>query len=66
VALQQQQDKVEGTLKRDSCFEVGWLISEHPAIVDYTQHSAYDPDPKKAQSVCPEYAQRRLWWCVAN
>lgn len=47
VALQQQQDKVEGTLKRDSCFEVGWLITEHPAIVDYTQHSAYDPDPEK-------------------
>jgi len=47
VALQQKQDKVEGTLKRDSCFEVGWLITEHPAIVDYTQHSAYDPDPEK-------------------
>lgn len=47
VALQRQQDKVEGTLKRDSCFEVGWLITEHPAIVDYTQHSAYDPDPEK-------------------
>ncbi len=26
----------EGTLKRDSCFEIGWLIPEHPAIVDYT------------------------------
>lgn len=47
VALQRQQDQVEGTLKRDSCFEVGWLITEHPAIVDYTQHSAYDPDPEK-------------------
>ncbi|MEM4204863.1 MAG: DevR family CRISPR-associated autoregulator [Candidatus Methanomethylicaceae archaeon] len=47
VALQQKQDKVEGTLKRDSCFEVGWLITEHPAIVDYTQHSAYHPDPKE-------------------
>lgn len=47
VALQQRQDQVEGTLKRDSCFEVGWLITEHPAIVDYTQHSAYDPDPEK-------------------
>ncbi len=47
VALQRQQDKVEGTLKRDSCFEVGWLITEHPAIVEYTQHSAYDPDPEK-------------------
>jgi CRISPR-associated protein Cst2 len=40
-------DDVQGTLKRDSCFEVGWLISEHPAVVDYTQHSAYDPDPDK-------------------
>lgn len=47
VALQKQQDKVEGVLKRDSCFEVGWLITEHPAIVNYTQHSAYDPDPEK-------------------
>lgn len=47
VALQRQQDGVEGTLKRDSCFEVGWLITEHPAVVDYTQHSAYDPDPEK-------------------
>ena len=47
VALQKQQDGVEGTLKRDSCFEVGWLITEHPAIVNYTQHSAYDPDPEK-------------------
>lgn len=47
VALQRNQDKVEGTLKRDSCFEVGWLITEHPAIVNYTQHSAYDPDPEK-------------------
>ena len=47
VALQRQQDRVEGTLKRDSCFEVGWLITEHPAVVNYTQHSAYDPDPEK-------------------
>jgi len=47
VALQRQQDGVEGTLKRDSCFEVGWLITEHPAVVNYTQHSAYDPDPEK-------------------
>ncbi len=47
VALQKQQDGVEGTLKRDSCFEVGWLITEHPAVVNYTQHSAYDPDPEK-------------------
>lgn len=47
VALQRNQDRVEGTLKRDSCFEVGWLITEHPAVVNYTQHSAYDPDPDK-------------------
>jgi CRISPR-associated protein Cst2 len=47
VALQRKQDRVEGTLKRDSCFEVGWLITEHPAVVNYTQHSAYDPDPEK-------------------
>jgi len=46
VALQ-KEDKVEGTLKRDSCFEVGWLITEHPTVVNYTQHSAYDPDPKR-------------------
>jgi len=47
VALQKKQDNVEGTLKRDSCFEVGWLITEHPTVVNYTQHSAYDPDPEK-------------------
>ena len=56
IAYETRVDKVEingnsyslsGVLKRDSCFEVGWLISEHPAIVDYTQHSAYDPDPEK-------------------
>ena len=47
VALQKKQDGVEGTLKRDSCFEVGWLITEHPVVVNYTQHSAYDPDPEK-------------------
>ncbi|MCW3130690.1 MAG: DevR family CRISPR-associated autoregulator [Methanophagales archaeon] len=46
IALE-EADGVLGVLKRDSCFEVGWLISEHPAIVDYTQHSAYDPDPEK-------------------
>ena len=40
-------DNAQGTLKRDSCFEVGWLITEHPAVVNYTQHSAYDPDPEK-------------------
>jgi len=40
IALE-RGDPVQGVLKRDSCFEIGWLISEHPAIVDYTQHSAY-------------------------
>jgi len=46
IALEETDDAL-GVLKRDSCFEAGWLISEHPAIVDYTQHSAYDPDPEK-------------------
>ena len=46
LALEKSEGAL-GVLKRDSCFEVGWLISEHPAIVDYTQHSAYDPDPAK-------------------
>jgi len=46
IALE-KSDGVSGVLKRDSCFEAGWLISEHPAIVDYTQHSAYDPNPEK-------------------
>lgn len=47
----EQNDPVRGNLKRDSCFEVGWLITEHPAIVDYTQHSAYktDIDPKTGE-----------------
>ncbi|WP_018466791.1 DevR family CRISPR-associated autoregulator [Calidithermus timidus] len=35
---------VEGTLKRDSVFDVGWLISETPAIVEFSQHAAYRPD----------------------
>ncbi|MGQ9675447.1 MAG: DevR family CRISPR-associated autoregulator, partial [Chloroflexota bacterium] len=34
----------ERSLKRDSIFEVGWLISEHPTQADYTQHVAYRPD----------------------
>ncbi|MHA2621497.1 MAG: DevR family CRISPR-associated autoregulator [bacterium JZ-2024 1] len=41
IALQNQADKASGVLKRDSCFEVGWLISEHPQILNFTQHSAY-------------------------
>jgi len=43
----EESDNAQGTLKRDSCFEMGWLITEHPAIVDFTQQSAYDPDPDK-------------------
>lgn len=35
---------VEGTLKRDSVFDVGWLISEGPAVVEFSQHAAYRPD----------------------
>ncbi len=46
IALE-TSDNAQGTLKRDSCFEVGWLITEHPAVVNFTQHSAYDPDPQK-------------------
>jgi CRISPR-associated autoregulator DevR family len=34
----------ERSLKRDSTFEVGWLISEHPSQADYTQHVAYHAD----------------------
>lgn len=40
----ERTDPVAGTLKRDSTFEVGWLISEHPTQTDYTQHAAYKPD----------------------
>ena len=46
VATGMQIGNLGGSLKRDSCFEVGWLITEHPAVVDYTQHSAYDPSPE--------------------
>lgn len=42
-------DNAQGTLKRDSCFEVGWLITEHPAIVDFTQHAAYFHTPEKPE-----------------
>lgn len=38
-------DKVKGTLKRDSCIEFGWLITEDPAIVEFTQQVAYRADP---------------------
>ncbi|RLA95045.1 MAG: DevR family CRISPR-associated autoregulator [Deltaproteobacteria bacterium] len=46
IAMGSKVEDLGGTLKRDSCFEIGWLITEHPAIVDYTQHSAYDPSPE--------------------
>lgn len=29
------------TIKRESCFDVGWLISEHPQDASVTQHSAF-------------------------
>ncbi len=47
IPLQKASDKREGTLKRDSCFEFGWLISENPAIVEFTQQVAYRADPKE-------------------
>ena len=31
------------TPKRDSVFEASWLISEAPAVVEFTQHAAYRP-----------------------
>lgn len=40
----ERADQASGTLKRDSVFEVGWLVSTHPVTVGYTQHSAYYPD----------------------
>lgn len=46
VAMGKDVGNFGGSLKRDSCFEVGWLITEHPTIVNYTQHSAYDPSPE--------------------
>lgn len=45
LALEGQRDKAKGTLKRDSVFEVGWLVTGHPASVEMTQHAAYAPDP---------------------
>lgn len=45
----EESDNVQGTLKRDSCFEVGWLITEHPAMVDFTQHAAYFHTPEKPE-----------------
>ncbi|NIR16253.1 MAG: DevR family CRISPR-associated autoregulator, partial [Desulfobacterales bacterium] len=39
--LGESTQNLKGALKRDSCFEVGWLISEHRGVVDFTQHAAY-------------------------
>jgi CRISPR-associated protein Cst2 len=47
IPMQKASDKLEGTLKRDSCFEFGWLITENPAIVEFTQQVAYRADPKE-------------------
>jgi CRISPR-associated protein Cst2 len=44
VQREGKEYSVEGALKRDSVFDVGWLISETPAMVEFTQHAAYRPD----------------------
>jgi CRISPR-associated protein Cst2 len=36
-------DKKPPTVKRDSVFDVGWLISEEPQEMSVTQHAAYRP-----------------------
>lgn len=36
-------DKKPFTVKRDSVFDVGWLISEEPQEMTVTQHAAYRP-----------------------
>jgi CRISPR-associated protein Cst2 len=44
-------NKTEGapyTVKRDSVFDVGWLISEQPQDVAITQHSAYRPSGQQS------------------
>lgn len=48
IALE-PSDKAQGILKRDSCLELGWLITEHPAIVDFTQHAAYFHTPENPE-----------------
>ncbi len=41
-------DEIKGTTpKRDSVFDVGWLISEEPAIVEFAQHASYNSDSSK-------------------
>lgn len=45
LAAFEASEKVKGaTPKRDSVFDVGWLISEEPAVVEFSQHAAYRPD----------------------
>lgn len=45
LAAFESSEKIKGaTPKRDSVFDVGWLISEEPAILNYAQHAAYRPD----------------------
>lgn len=45
LAAFEGKDGVGGAVpKRDSVFDVGWLISEEPAIVEFAQHAAYRPD----------------------
>lgn len=45
LAAFEGSEKIKGaTPKRDSVFDVGWLISEEPAIVEFAQHAAYRPD----------------------
>lgn len=45
LAAFESKEGVKGaTPKRDSVFDVGWLISEEPAVVEFAQHAAYRPD----------------------
>lgn len=45
LAAYEGKEWVGGAIpKRDSTFDVGWLISETPAIVEFAQHTAYRPD----------------------
>ena len=45
LAAFESKEGIKGaTPKRDSVFDVGWLISEEPAILEYAQHAAYRPD----------------------
>jgi CRISPR-associated autoregulator DevR family len=44
AAFESREGVTGATPKRDSTFDVGWLISEAPAVVEYTQHAAYRLD----------------------